>query len=73
MAYRYTNSRGTTYYLHARTRQLKSGKHQTLYFFSKTPKGDTLEKVPEGFEVAETRSGLPVLKRSGTHGHGGGP
>lgn len=63
MAYSYTNSRGTTYYLHATKRELKSGKEQTLYFFSKEQKDGTLDKVPEGYEVSETKNGLPVLKR----------
>ena len=63
MAYSYKNSRGTTYYLHARTRDLKSGKKQTLYFFAKTEKEGTLDRVPEGYEVSETKNGLPVLKR----------
>ena len=38
MAYAHTNAKGVTYYLHGRTRILKSGKELTLYFFSKKSK-----------------------------------
>jgi hypothetical protein len=63
MAYKYTNSKGTTYYLHGRTTELKSGQTRTLYFFSKEQKEGTLDSVPKGYEVSETRNGLPVLKK----------
>lgn len=63
MAFSYKNTRGVTYYLHSRTRDLKSGKKQTLYFFSKEPKEGALDKVPEGYQVSETKNGLPVLKK----------
>jgi hypothetical protein len=64
MAFSYTNSKGTTYYLHATSRELKSGKTQTLYYFAKTEKEGTLDAVPAGYEVSESKNGLPVLKRS---------
>jgi hypothetical protein len=63
MAYAFKNSKGTTYYLHGRTRTLKSGKKQTLYFFAKTEKEGTLDAVPVGYEVFESKNGLPVLKK----------
>ena len=63
MAYGHTNTRGKTYYLHATTRKFKSGKEQKLYFFAKTEREGALDAVPEGYEVVETKSGLPVLKR----------
>ena len=63
MAFSHTNSRGKTYYLHATTRKFKSGKEQKLYFFAKTEREGALDAVPEGYEVVETKSGLPVLKR----------
>ncbi len=63
MAFSYKNSRGTTYFLHAKVRTLKSGKQQSLYFFSKTVKEGALNAVPAGYEVSETKNGLPVLKR----------
>jgi len=64
MAFCYTNSKGKTYYLHATTRKLKSGKEQKLYYFAKTVKEEgALDAVPEGYQVSETKTGLLVLKR----------
>lgn len=63
MAFKFTNSKGTTYILHANTRTLKSGGTQTLYFFSKTEKAGALDAVPAGYMVSETSTGLPVLKK----------
>lgn len=63
MAFQYKNSRGTTYYLHARRTKLESGKERVLYFFAKEPKEGVIDKVPEGYEVSESATGLPVLKR----------
>lgn len=64
MAYSYTNSRGRTYYLHGKTTTLKSGKEQTIYFFGKEIKEGSLDAVPAGFVVSESKNGLPVLKRA---------
>jgi hypothetical protein len=63
MAYSFKNSKGTTYFLHATTRELKSGKKQQLFFFAKTTKAGALDAVPAGYEVIESKTGLPVLKR----------
>ncbi len=63
MAYSYTNKKGITYFLHARMNTTKSGKTQTLYFFSKEKKAGVQEAVPHGYAVAETANGLPVLKK----------
>lgn len=63
MAYKMKNSKDTTYYLHATTRALKNGKEQHLYYFAKAPKTGTLDKIPDGYEVGESKSGLPYLKR----------
>jgi hypothetical protein len=63
MAFSFKNSNGQTYYLHASTRTTKSGKQQHLYFFSKTVKAGALDAIPQGYEVAESKSGLPVLKK----------
>jgi len=63
MAYSHTNSKGVTYYLHGRTRVLKSGKESTLYFFSKEVKEGALDSVPPAYMVSETKNGLPVLKK----------
>ena len=64
MAYSHKNSKGTTYYLHSTTRELKSGKTQTLYFFAKTVKDEgALDAVPDGYIVSESKNGLLVLKK----------
>jgi len=64
MAFSFKNSKGTTYYLHATTRELESGKQQHLYYFAKTVKaGAALDAIPDGYMVTESKTGLPVLKR----------
>ena len=55
---------GRTYILHSRETTLRNGRQQTLYFFAKEAKEGTLDAVPEGYEVSESKNGLPVLKRS---------
>ncbi len=59
MAYGHTNSKGTTYYLHAK------GK---MFFFSKEVKEGALDAVPEGYHVAEMKTGLLVLKKNAVEG-----
>jgi hypothetical protein len=63
MAFSFTNKRGVIYFLHARVTKTKTGKTQTLYFFSKEKKAGVLEAIPPGYKVAETVNGLPVLKK----------
>ncbi len=63
MAFRYTNSKGSTYILHSRSKVTSTGKTQTLYFFAKEQKEGALDAVPAGYKVAETKTGLPVLKK----------
>ncbi len=64
MAYTHTNSKGNTYILHSRETTLKNGRKQTIYFFAKEEKEGALNAVPNGYEVAESRNGLPVLKKA---------
>lgn len=64
MAFSFKNSKGVTYYLHASTRMLKSGKEQKLYYFAKTVKDGSLDAVPAGYQVVESKTGLPVLKKN---------
>jgi len=65
MAYTYKNSKGATYVLHGRNRTTSTGKTTTLYFFGKEEKEGALDAVPAGYMVAETKTGLPVLKKAG--------
>lgn len=64
MAYTYTNSKSNKYVLHSRETTLKNGRKQTIYFFAKEEKDGALDAVPDGYQVAESRNGLPVLKKA---------
>ncbi|MFQ5436030.1 MAG: hypothetical protein ACE5FD_14240 [Anaerolineae bacterium] len=65
MAFSFTNSKGRTYFLHKRDTTLKNGRTQTIYFFAKEVKDGSLDAVPAGYQVSESRNGLPVLKKAG--------
>ena len=62
-AFPYTNTKGNTYYLHARVTTLKNGQQQTIYFFAKEVKDGALEEVPAGYVATESKNGLAVLKK----------
>ena len=64
MAFSYTNEKGTTYFLHERVRELKSGKQQRLFFFAKEVKDGALDAIPAGYKVVESKTGLPFLKKA---------
>jgi hypothetical protein len=66
MTYAYTNSKGSTYYLHSKETTLKNGRKQTIYFFAKDIKDNAtpLDAVPADRQVAESKNGLPVLKKA---------
>ena len=63
MAYGFTNTKGTTYYLHGKTSTTSTGKERTLFFFSKEVKDGAMDTVPAGYDVVEMKTGLPVLKK----------
>lgn len=63
MAFKYTNSKGRSYFLHERETTLKNGGTQTIYFFAKEVKDGAIDAVPSGYQVTESRNGLPVLKK----------
>jgi hypothetical protein len=64
MAFSYTNSKGTTYYLHGREVELNNDRLRTIYFFAKDKRDGVLEQVPEGWQVKEGRNALPVLSKA---------
>jgi hypothetical protein len=64
VAFSFQNSKGTTYYLHQRETTLKNGTKQNIFFFAKEPKDGVLDLVPGGYEVSESRNGLPVLRKA---------
>ncbi len=64
MAFTFTNSKGTKYFLHAKTVERKGGSKGQLFFFSKELRqADALNEVPSGYTVIEMKTGLPVLKK----------
>ena len=63
MAFSFKNTKGVTYFLHSKVTTTKTGKTQTLFFFAKEAKAGVLDAVPQGYKVAETANGLPVLKK----------
>ena len=64
MPYAYTNSRGTTFYLHSREVTLRGGRTQKIFFFAKDVRPDALDSLPEGYTVQETvKTGMPILKK----------
>jgi len=64
MAYKFKNSHGKTYFLHSKQVTLKNGLTRAIHFFAKEERAGAVGAVPNGFEVSETRNGLPVLKRA---------
>ncbi|MBI5151483.1 MAG: hypothetical protein HZA34_02820 [Candidatus Pacebacteria bacterium] len=65
MAFSYKNSKGQTYYLHTRKVTLKNGRVQVIYFFARDVRDGSLDSVPSGYKVMETkRTGMPVLKKA---------
>ncbi len=63
MAFSHTNSKGKKYFLHGRMTTLKGGGQRMIYFFAGDIKDGALDAVPDGYQVSETKSGLPVLKK----------
>ena len=63
MAFQFKNSRGVVYFLHGNTRTTSTGKKTTLYYFAKAVSANSLDAVPQGYVVSESKNGLPVLKK----------
>lgn len=64
MAYQYKNSKGQNYFLHSQGVNLRSGKKQTIYYFARDTRANSLNSLPGGYKVVESkRTGLPVLKK----------
>lgn len=62
--YTFTNSLGDTYYLHGMIVNLRNGRKQQIYFFSREVREGVMEELPAGFEASETvRSHMPVLRK----------
>ncbi len=64
MAYEFTNSKGTKYFLHFKDVNLKGGRTQRIYFFARDIRSGSLDEVPAEYKVIETeRTGMPILKK----------
>ncbi len=66
MPYEYTNKKnGNTYVLYTRSVELKGGRKQTIYFFTKKgnkPASGKMCDMPDGKKVGvNARTGLPFL------------
>jgi hypothetical protein len=64
MAFTYTNRKGDTYTLHRRETSAANGKSRVLHYFSRDARPEAINQLPEGYEVTEAPSGMPVLRRS---------
>jgi hypothetical protein len=63
MAYQHTNSKGVTYFLNSKDVVLRGGKKQTIYYFSKDQRAETIDALPAGKEVGENpRNGFLTVK-----------
>jgi len=63
MPYKYKNSRGDEYVLHRRETQTSGGTSRALHFFSRDVREGALDELPEGYEVGEAASGMPILRK----------
>ena len=63
-AYKNTNWKGVSYFLHKKDVTLRGGKQQTIYFFAKVEGGKgTPCDLPEGKEVTENpRNGFLTVR-----------
>jgi len=62
MGYSHTNKKGSTYYLNSKDVQLKGGRNQTIYYFSKDVRSSACD-LPGGKQVVESpKTGLPFVK-----------
>ncbi len=66
MAFSHKNSKGQTYFLHAKDVTLRNGRQQKIYYFAREAKtGEALDSVPQGYKVGENqRTGLPFLSKA---------
>lgn len=55
---------GKMYHLHSKEVQLAAGRKQRIYYFAGEAGPDSLDKLPDGYEVMENeRTGLPMLRK----------
>ncbi len=55
---------GKTYHLHSKEVKLAGDRKQRIYYFAGVAGKDSIDKLPEGYEVFENkRTGLPMLRK----------
>ena len=55
---------GKTYYLHSNEVTLAGGRKQRIYYFAGEAQENSLDALPDGYEVMENkRTGLPMLRK----------
>ena len=55
---------GKTFYLHSKEVTLAGGRKQRIFYFAGEAGPNSLDAVPEGYEVFENkRTGLPMLRK----------
>ena len=55
---------GKTYFLHSKEVKLAGDRKQRIFYFAGEQKPNTLNALPEGYEVMEnSRTGLPMLRK----------
>ena len=59
MAYTHTNRKDKVYYLH----QGKTKTGKAKYYFSQSDKGNTIDSIPDGYEVYENANAQVFLRR----------
>jgi hypothetical protein len=62
MGYSHTNAKGKKYFLNSKDVNLKGGRQQTIYYFSKDERSSACD-LPAGKQVVESpKTGLPFVK-----------
>jgi YHS domain-containing protein len=55
---------GKTYHLHSKEVLLSGKRKQRIYYFAGEAGKDSINELPEGYEVTEnSRTGLPMLRK----------
>ena len=62
MAYSHVNAKGVTYYCNSKDVNLRGGRTQTIYFFSRDERSTGCDLPAGGRVVENPRTGLPLVK-----------
>jgi hypothetical protein len=62
MGYKHTNSKGKSYFLNTKDVELKGGRNQTIYYFSKDSRPEACDLPDSKVVVESPKTGLPFCK-----------